>query len=133
MYNRFWRWLRTGTLTMLVTQVRVIADAIDELDREVSVDSSIVRVYRHAAVARRASHRGRPGRAPDTASQMIMLSAGPGAETPPRSTSPATVTGDRVKRTKVGLRRLPDGYSRTSVDHLPCNTARTGNNAAIWV
>jgi transposase len=52
-YNRFWRWSRNGTLTLLVRQVRVIADAIDELDREVSVDSSIVRAHQHAAGARR--------------------------------------------------------------------------------
>lgn len=52
-YNRFWRWSRTGTLTMLVRKVRVMAEAIDELDREVSVDSSIVRAHQHAAGARR--------------------------------------------------------------------------------
>jgi transposase len=59
-YNRFWRWSRNGTLTMLVRSVRVIADAIDELDREVSVDSSIVRAHQHAAGARRTatSHTG---------------------------------------------------------------------------
>ena len=51
--NRFWRWSRNGTLTVLVAQVRVIAEAIDELDREVSVDSSIVRAHQHAAGARR--------------------------------------------------------------------------------
>ncbi|WP_434453133.1 transposase [Lentzea sp. E54] len=47
-YNRFWRWSRNGTLTTLVSRVRVIAEAIDELDREVSVDSSIVRAHQHA-------------------------------------------------------------------------------------
>jgi transposase len=52
-YNRFWRWSRNGTLTMLVSQVQVLAEAIDELDREVAVDSSIVRVHQHAAGARR--------------------------------------------------------------------------------
>lgn len=52
-YNRFWRWSRTGVLTRLVGQVRVIAEAIDELDAEVSVDSSIVRAHQHAAGARR--------------------------------------------------------------------------------
>ena len=52
-YNRFWRWSRNGTLTMLVARVRVIAEAIDELDREVSVDSSIMRAHQHAAGARR--------------------------------------------------------------------------------
>ncbi|GAA3812163.1 hypothetical protein GCM10022380_32360 [Amycolatopsis tucumanensis] len=59
-YNRFWRWSRTGTLSALVARVRVIAEAIDELDREVSVDSSIARAHQHAAGARRmtASHTG---------------------------------------------------------------------------
>ncbi|PRY36931.1 hypothetical protein CLV43_111303 [Umezawaea tangerina] len=52
-YTRFWRWSRDGTLTMLVSKVRVVAEAVDELDREVSVDSSIVRAHRHAAGARR--------------------------------------------------------------------------------
>ncbi|MFQ6229623.1 hypothetical protein [Nocardia sp. NPDC002869] len=42
---------RNGTVAMLVQQVRVIAEAIDELDREVSVDSSLVRVHQHAAGA----------------------------------------------------------------------------------
>jgi transposase len=59
-YNRFWRWSRNGTLTTLVTRARVIAEAveelgreIDDLGREVSVDSSIVRAHQHAAGARR--------------------------------------------------------------------------------
>ena len=44
---------------MLVAQVQVIAEAIDELDREVSVDSSLVRVRQHAAGARtRVVHTG---------------------------------------------------------------------------
>jgi len=38
---------------MLVRKVRVIAAAITELDREVSVDSSIVRAHQHAADTRR--------------------------------------------------------------------------------
>jgi transposase len=54
-YNRFWRWARNGTLATLVARVRVIAEAIDELDREVSVDSSITRAHQHAAGARRRS------------------------------------------------------------------------------
>ncbi len=44
-YNRFWRWSSTGTLSALMAQVQ----AIDELDREVAVDSSIVRAHQHAA------------------------------------------------------------------------------------
>jgi transposase len=56
-YNRFWRWARNGTLTTLIRRVRVIAEAIEELDREVSVDSSIVRAHQHAAGGRRARTR----------------------------------------------------------------------------
>ncbi|GAA3523539.1 hypothetical protein GCM10022222_02030 [Amycolatopsis ultiminotia] len=58
--NRFWRWSRIGTLSAPVAQVQVIAGAMDELDREVSVGSSIVRADQHAAGARRvtASHTG---------------------------------------------------------------------------
>jgi transposase len=92
-YNRFWRWSRNGTLTLLIARVRVIAEAIDELDREVSVDSSIVRAHQHAAGARppRRSHTGGgTARAADRPSQMIMPSAGLVVDSPPRSTSPAT-------------------------------------------
>ena len=52
-YNRFWRWARNGTLSSLVARVRVIAEAVEELDREVAVDSSITRAHQHAAGARR--------------------------------------------------------------------------------
>jgi transposase len=59
-YTRFWRWSRDGTLSVLVQRVRVIAEAIDELDREVSVDSSIVGAHQHAAGARTALTSGLP-------------------------------------------------------------------------
>lgn len=64
-YNRFWRWSRNGTLTMLVRRVKVISEAVSELDAEVAVDSSIVRAHQHAAGARRpgGSAAGRAGRA----------------------------------------------------------------------
>jgi transposase len=52
-YNRFWRWSRNGTLTMLVKRVKVISEAVSELDTEVAVDSTIVRAHQHAAGARR--------------------------------------------------------------------------------
>ena len=51
-YNRFWGGSRNGTLAVLVARVRVVADAVAELDREVSVDSTIVRVHQHGAGAR---------------------------------------------------------------------------------
>ena len=62
-YTRFWRWSRDGTLSMLVARTRVIAEAINELDREVSVDSSIVRAHQHAAGARKIA---KPGSADDS-------------------------------------------------------------------
>jgi transposase len=40
-------------LSALVAKVQVPAEAIDDLDREVSADSSIVRAHQHAAGARR--------------------------------------------------------------------------------
>jgi len=65
-YNRFWRWTRNGTLSALVGRVRVIAEAIDELDRdlarEVPVDSSIVRAHQHAARSPQDRRQGRHGR-----------------------------------------------------------------------
>ena len=61
-YTRFWRWSRDGTLTALVARVRVIAEAVhqlgrevDDLGREVAIDSSIVRAHQHAAGARKAA------------------------------------------------------------------------------
>jgi transposase len=103
-YNRFWRWSRNGTLTELVKRARVIAEAIDELDREVAIDSSIVRAHQHAAGApppgqppgRPRVSRGGPTNPlptnpiPARPSQMITLSGGPVAGPPPRSTWPAT-------------------------------------------
>jgi transposase len=64
-YNRFWRWSRNGTLTLLASRVRVIREAVSELDAEVSIDSTIVRAHQHAAGARRAGGgaAGRAGRA----------------------------------------------------------------------
>lgn len=60
-YNRFWRWSRSGVLSMLVAKVRLIAEAVEELDREVSVDSSIVRAHQHAAGACHTGGARRPG------------------------------------------------------------------------
>jgi transposase len=64
-YNRFWRWSRNGTLTVLVRRVKVISEAVGELDAEVAVDSSVVRAHQHAAGGRRTggSAAGRAGRA----------------------------------------------------------------------
>ncbi|MDE1675390.1 transposase [Nocardia gipuzkoensis] len=52
-YNRFRRWSRNSTLALLVARVRVVAEAVAGLEREVSVDSSIVRAHQHTAGIRR--------------------------------------------------------------------------------
>ncbi|MCP2204760.1 putative transposase of IS4/5 family (DUF4096) [Lentzea flava] len=96
-YSRFWRWSRNGTLTMLVAKVRVMVEAIDELDREVSVDSGIVRAHQHGAGACRrmpAHTGGGASRVAGRLNRMIRLSAGPGAAPRPRSISPAMGTAD---------------------------------------
>lgn len=68
-FNRFWRRARNGTLTTPVSRVRVIAEAIDELDREVSVDSGIARASTPPEpAARPRPTQGRSGRAAGTAS-----------------------------------------------------------------
>lgn len=46
-YTRFWRWSRDDTLARLVGTVRVVAEVVAEMDREVSVDSTIVRMHQH--------------------------------------------------------------------------------------
>ncbi|WP_285510011.1 hypothetical protein, partial [Actinokineospora sp. NBRC 105648] len=61
--------------------MRLLAGAIVELDREVSVDASIVRAHQHAA----APHRGRANPAAGRASHVIVPSAGPVAESLPGS------------------------------------------------
>ena len=73
-YNRFWRWAANGTLTTLVTRVRVIAEAVEELDREVSVDSSITRAISTPPAHNHngGPHRGQADPAARTPSQIIM-------------------------------------------------------------
>jgi transposase len=46
-YNRFWRWSRNGTLTMLVSRIRVIAEAIDELDHAAMRAAGVTFVCRY--------------------------------------------------------------------------------------
>ncbi|MFI5717771.1 transposase [Nocardia sp. NPDC051750] len=51
-YNRFLAVVPQRDLGDAVANVRVVAEAVDELDWEVSVDSSLARVHQHAAGAR---------------------------------------------------------------------------------
>jgi predicted nucleic acid-binding protein len=72
--------IHSGTLTPLVVTVRVIAEAIRELDRELAMDSSTVR-HQHAGGVRRhtvTASDTRPMRfAAGTTSQVITPLAGP--------------------------------------------------------
>jgi transposase len=111
-YNRFWRWTRNGTLSALVSKVRVIAEAIDELDRdlarEVSADSSIVRAHQHAAGARTDRRQAGTAATPPSSpggGRVLDGQDEPGDHAigrsrggpPPRSTSPATGTAGRCR------------------------------------
>ncbi len=51
-YERHRRWSGDGTWERLLQQVQAAADAAGEIDWDISVDSTIVRVHQHAAGAR---------------------------------------------------------------------------------
>ncbi|MEU3610398.1 transposase [Streptomyces sp. NPDC035033] len=51
-YERHRLWSVGGTWKRLLQQVQASADAAGEIDRDISVDSTIVRAHQHAAGAR---------------------------------------------------------------------------------
>ncbi|MFI1297727.1 IS5 family transposase [Streptomyces noursei] len=51
-YERHRLWSADGTWERLLQQVQSAADAVGEIDRDISVDSTIVRAHQHAAGAR---------------------------------------------------------------------------------
>jgi NADPH-dependent curcumin reductase CurA len=53
-YDRFVRWRRDGTWERLLSHAETKSEAVGEVVREVSVDSTIARACQHAAGARRA-------------------------------------------------------------------------------
>ena len=54
----FVRWRRDGTWDRLLAHVQTKADAVGEVEWEVSVDDTVVRAHQHAAGARtRPSHK----------------------------------------------------------------------------
>jgi putative transposase len=81
-YNRFRRWVRAGVFERLFADHTPAAAGLDGV-RRVFLDSTIVRAHPHAAGAKG----GRRRRA----------SAGRGAGSGPRSTSPARATGRRSR------------------------------------
>ena len=50
-YARFTRWQQDGTWDRLLAHVQTKSDAVGEVEREVSIDSSVVRAHQHAAGA----------------------------------------------------------------------------------
>lgn len=64
-YNRLRMWAIDGTWERVFTALIVQADADDNLNRAVSVDSTNVRAHQHAAGARKRGQRGRPRTRPD--------------------------------------------------------------------
>jgi transposase len=53
-YDRFVRWRRDGTRDRLLAQAQTKSDAVgEEVEWEVSVDSTVVRAHHHAAGARK--------------------------------------------------------------------------------
>lgn len=71
-YNRLWMWAADGTWERVFTALRAQADADEDLEWAVSVDSTIVRAHQHAAGARK--------RGPRPANPATMPSAVPAAD-----------------------------------------------------
>jgi hypothetical protein len=71
--NRLGMWAVDGTWECVFTALMARADADEDLDWAVSVDSTIVRAHQHAAGARK--------KGPRPANQSTMPSAGPTADT----------------------------------------------------
>ncbi|MFE9171552.1 transposase [Streptomyces kebangsaanensis] len=78
--NRLRMWAIDGTWGRVFTALMAHADADENLDWTVSVDSTIVRVHQHAAGARKEG--------PRPTSRPITSSAGPAVDRPRKSTSP---------------------------------------------
>ncbi|MFH8632058.1 IS5 family transposase [Streptomyces lydicus] len=86
-YERHRLWSADGTWERLLQQVQAAADAADEIDWDISVDSTIVRAHRHAAgaltepppapVSKGAGRDGTPGR--DAVADFLCPPGGGGA------------------------------------------------------
>ena len=89
-YGLFRRWQRDGTWRQVLTALQARADAAGLITWDVSIDSTVARAHQHAAGARK---RGifRPSRpAASIPNSMITGWAGLAADSPPRSTWPAS-------------------------------------------
>lgn len=84
-YNRFRRWLAAGVFERLFADLPPAAGGLDRV-RRVFLDSTTVRAHPHAA--------GAPKK---PAGRRVSASAGRGAGSRPRSTSPARTSGPRSR------------------------------------
>jgi transposase len=85
-YNRLPMWAVDGTWERVLTTLMAQADADEDLNWAVSVDSTVVLAHQHAA--------GACKKGPRPANRTTAPSASPAADCPRRSTSPPTATAD---------------------------------------
>jgi transposase len=52
-YDRFIRWRQDGTWDRLLAQVQTTTDAVEAVNWEVSIDSTVIRAHQHASGTRR--------------------------------------------------------------------------------
>jgi transposase len=52
-YDRFIRWRQGGTWDRLLAQVQTTTDAVEAVNWEVSIDSTVIRAHQHASGTRR--------------------------------------------------------------------------------
>lgn len=64
LHTRFRRRASDGTFDRMLQAAQAKADAAGDIDRLVSVDSTIVRAHQHAAGARKGGAKARPSAAP---------------------------------------------------------------------
>ncbi|MGW3828900.1 IS5 family transposase [Streptomyces sp. NPDC005071] len=97
-YERHRLWSGDGTWERLLQRVQAAADAVGEIDWDISVDSTIVRAHQHAAGARRpATHpRFKGGRRPRTPGRNRVAA-------PPRPAGGGGAGGEGLGRSRGGF------------------------------
>lgn len=79
LHTRFRRWAQDGTFERMLRAAQAQADAADDIDWLVSIDSSIVRAHQHAAGARKRGRRRRANWKIRHARRLARRWAGPAA------------------------------------------------------
>lgn len=91
MHERHRRWSADGTWALLLRRVQAEADAADDIDWDVSVDSTSVRAHQHAAGARKAP----PAAVRGGFAQVVVLTAGQRADCTQFEAESVVGPGDR--------------------------------------